>query len=143
MDIWPTPATAQDIAKLDERLRNTPDNLFDADILTYPDKVKFYCARNGRPLVFLPVQNVLMLESLGVEPDATELEVAKSIEVLMKYIVGKSLDLAYNELYFLCRNPRVSLCAQRHGFETVMSDEKLQVTLFRLKVRKLCTSPES
>lgn len=138
LDIWPTPALAKDIEKLDARLRETPDNLFDPDILTYPEKLQFFCARSTKPLVFLPVQNCLMLESLAVEPGATELEVAKSLEVLIKYIVGKALEHKYNEMYFLCRDPRVSAYAERHSFERLMSDEKLGVSLFRLKVGKLC-----
>lgn len=136
-DIWATPVRPEEIAQLDARLRDTPDNLFDTDILMYPDKVKFYCARADRLLVFLPVQNVLMLESLGVEPDATELEVAKSIEVLMKFVVGKALDMGYNELYFIVKDTRVAAYAERHGFEDVMADPVRGVTLFRLKLSKL------
>ena len=136
-DIWATPVRPAEIAQLDARLKDTPDNLFDVDILQYPDKVKFYCARAEKPLVFLPIQNVLMLESLGVEPGTSGLDVAKAIEVLIKFTVGKALDMGYNELYFVVKDANVARYAERHGFELMMHDPEIKCYLFRMKLSTL------
>lgn len=138
-DFWPTPSLPQDIAKLDERLRTTPDNLFDADILNYRDKLKFYCARTeGRPVLHMPVQNILMLDSLAVEPDATEMEVAKAIAVLMQFIIGKAIEQGYNEILFMVRDKSVATYAERHGFETMLENPETGTKLFRMKVKHIC-----
>jgi N-acetylglutamate synthase-like GNAT family acetyltransferase len=139
-DILPRPAQPKDIATIDEWIRTTPQNLFDADLLQYQRNVAFMCAANGEPLLFMPVQSVFMLESLAVKPGATPLEVAKSIGVLIQTIVYKAAEQEFNEIYFLSHDETINAYASRHGWETLMADAERKVTLFRWKVGKSCAS---
>lgn len=135
-DILPRPARPSDISTIDEWIRATPQNLFDADLLQYSRNVAFMCAANGDPILYMPVQSVFMLESLAVKPGATPLEIAKSIGVLIQTIIYKAEEKEFNEIYFLCRNETVNAYASRHGWETMMADPDRHVTLFRWKVRR-------
>ena len=131
-DVWARPARIEDVANLDKWLRETPGNLFDADILHYTRSIRFLAT----PHAYMPVQTVSMLESLAVDPAASELEVAKSIAELVKYAVRNAIEAGENEVYFICRDERVNSFAIRHGFECLLTDEK-RGKLLRLKVGKL------
>jgi len=136
-DIWVHPSRESDLATLDPWLRETPANLLDPDILQYTKNIRFLTASHeGQPLVHMPVQSVLMLESLAVKPGATELEVAKSIAELIRYAVKIAMDSAMNEVYFICKDENVNRFAERHGFECLLADEK-RGKLYRIKVGKL------
>jgi hypothetical protein len=137
-DIYAGPVRASEVVQLDTQLRSTPENLFDPDLLTYTSSLRFIAAReNARPLVFMPIQTVYMLESLAVSPDASELEIAKSLGVLMQSVVYEAQTNKVNEVYFICRDANVIRFAEKHGYEAVMKDPELKVTLFRIKVGKL------
>lgn len=132
-DIYPRPARPSDIRLIDDWIRTTPQNLFDPSILDNPG-VEFYCAANSEPLLFLPVQKVFMLESLAVKPGATELEVAKSIGVVIQSALFELEKAGLKEAYFLCRDENVNAYAARHGWTTMMTDKEQGVVLFRWKV---------
>ena len=139
-DIWIRPAGEADIPKLEAWLTATEDNLFDKDILLYKSKIFFECAYNSRPIMYMPVQNVLFLDSIARNPEATELEMAKALELLVKCVIHTAQMEQYNETMFFCSDPRIMSFAERHGFEELMHDEKRGLKLFRLKVGPRCVS---
>lgn len=135
-DIYPRPAREGDIPLIHEWLQKTPQNLFDPGILLYKRNVRFTCAHNGSPLLFMPIQTVFMLESLAVSPEATELEVAKSIGVLIQKVICDAEEMGINEIYFLCKDEAVNQYAERHGWEILLNDSERKVKLFRWKVAR-------
>jgi hypothetical protein len=132
-DIYPRPARPSDISLIDEWIRTTPQNLFDESILQNAN-LKFYCADNGAPLLFMPAQSVWMLESLAVRVDATPLQIAKAIEVVIKTIIYKAEEEGVREIYFLCRDDTVKMYAANHKWTVMMTDTEQSITLFRWKV---------
>lgn len=133
-DIWPRAVTKTDIETMDVWLKETPQNLFDRGILNYRDKMRFYCAHNGSPVMFAPLQSVLMVESLGVKPDAAPWEVAKAMETLIKYFVGKASDEGYNELYFISGDETLTEFARKHEFTEIIRDTEKKMSLFFYRV---------
>jgi hypothetical protein len=138
-DIYPRPVRPEDVSLIYAWIRNTPDNMFDPSILENAN-TKFYCAELGDPkywhvpqIAFMPTQAVLMLESLAVNPKASELEVAKAIEVLMKLVSYKAEELKYRELWFVGRGKIVQY-ATRHNWEVVAEDKDRNVSVLRWKV---------
>lgn len=134
--VWARPGQAEDIVAIDARLRSTPDNLLDADILTYAN-VRFACVGPvGNPDVTVPWHPVWMLESLAVKDGTDARTEAKALEVLVRHIVSLASEHSVNEIYFLCRDKRVVEFARHYGFERLI--EGTEADLLRIKVNKLC-----
>jgi len=112
-------ATPEDSKDVVELLSTTAGNLYDADILSYPT-LRVLAAYNGSgPVVYLPSQCALILESLAVRPGTAPLEAAQGFRDLVK---GKELlasSLGIKEILFLCQDERVISLAERHGFERI------------------------
>lgn len=90
-------------------------NLFDPMVLSYPF-VSMWRTDNGEePLMYIPMQAVLMFDAIASKPGITDRESALS---LLK--IGDELDKAmdatgYRETYFLTSDDRVADYVQRHG----------------------------
>jgi hypothetical protein len=133
LNIWARPSQKSDIESLDRWLRETPQNLFDVDILQYSHDIRFLTAtRAGTPLVHMPIQTVSMLESLAVSPDASEGEIAVAVRELVHAAVANGA----NEVYWICKDENVNRLAERHGCERMLTDPT-NGTLWRIKVAKL------
>ena len=93
----------------------TPE--FDPRILDYPT-LKIVTTYNGKGFIsHLPSQQALVLESVGVNPEATELEKAQAIRYAIngQMLVASSFGL--KEIYFIGTDERVISLAEAHGFE--------------------------
>lgn len=131
--VWARPSQSKDIQEIDKWLRETKQNLFDPDILQYSHSIRFLTAsRDARSIVHMPVQSVLMLESLAVNPDATEAEVA----IAVKELVHAAVAQGANEVYWICKDAGINNLAERHGCELVLDDPD-RGKLWRVKVNKL------
>jgi hypothetical protein len=112
-------ATAEDAKEVVELLSNTNGNLYDQDILKYPS-LRVLCAYNGAgPVVYLPSQCALILESLAVKPGVQPLEAAAAFRDLVKGYQPTASLLGIKEFYFICQDENVIGLAERHGFERV------------------------
>lgn len=109
---WATPEDTQAI----EWLEATPE--FDRNILSYPT-TRVLCSYNSKPVAYLPMQNVLMLETLAVDPGTDLLQAAQAARDLVKgaEVVASSNNM--KEIYFLCTNDDVTTMATNHGFEVL------------------------
>lgn len=128
--MWVRPITEADLPKLSEWMHSTPDNLFDKDVLRYPETTTL-CAHSGEPVMYLPVQAAAVLESIARKPDATPLEVAEALKQLLKVIVTLCSMRGIHEVYFLCKDENVVNLAKRHGFE------EMPWKTLRMKIDKL------
>ncbi len=96
-------------------------NLIDPDVLTYPATTVLcaYDTESGKPLLFVPIQSVFMVESLAPSPEITELEMAKSLEKLIDVLVWESRNGGRGEIYYPCADETVIAIGERHGFKRV------------------------
>ncbi|HEX8838460.1 MAG TPA: hypothetical protein VF748_16070 [Candidatus Acidoferrum sp.] len=101
-----------------EWVNSTPGNLWDPSVLKYPT-LKVICAYNGAPVAFLPVQQVLMLESLAVSEKAPLLDKAQAFRDLVKAAELHASSTKLRELYFICKDEDVLKVAEGHGFERI------------------------
>lgn len=127
--IWAEYTEDKDAEQVAQLLCSTSQNLFDPRVLGYPSTVALKATDGTRNLVFMPVQQCQVWESLGISKEASELEVAASLKALAHVLRFKALENGQGEIYFLCSEPRTQKFAQHHGFE------KVDIPLFRMRLR--------
>ncbi len=134
-DIHARPSRAGDITELDDALRST-DNCFDPEILQYSHNIRFLTAARGKDAIaHIPVQSVLMLESLGINPTASENDLARALNELIRYVLTLMHEGNFNEMYFIGTDARVCKVAENHGFKVLLDDTAKGHKLFVIKAR--------
>lgn len=113
-----------------EWLRANQDNTaFDEGVLDYPAS-ELWAARNGVTThAYLPVQQVLVLESLGANPESSSIQVAHS---MLKFVEGASLvahRAGMRELMFLVSDDLTAQASEALGFE------ELKCRVMRRKIK--------
>lgn len=120
--------TAEDAEQIVEWLKLNPLNEFESVILKYPTlRVIASYAQDG-VICYLPTQKVLVLESLAVNPEATELEKAQALRDLTKASELLASSEGIREIWFLDGAGGVGEMARSHGFE------ELPYRVYRLKL---------
>jgi hypothetical protein len=92
-------------------------NCFDPDILLYPRTILYTAEDQDGPLLYLPVQPVLMLESLAPRPGVSPRKEALALWKLGEMLEETSRITGIQEQYFLCKDQRVVDICSRHGFD--------------------------
>jgi len=106
-------------------------NLFDPDILSYPQTTVFCAETDAGELVsFLPAQLVVMLESVASDPNAGDSMRGRALYFLFKHMQRIANVLHVRELYFVGTDEKLNVLAERCGFE------KLEFPVYRFKLRK-------
>jgi hypothetical protein len=109
---------------------NTPNNCFDPDILTYP-KATLLCADDDvGPFAYLPMQSVLMLESLAVMAGTSPRKMALGLARFGQAIEEIARETGHREIYFLAKDDDVADLCANHGFE-----ELLNYRILRRKIK--------
>lgn len=99
----------------------------DTDILTYPmtTMLEAYVKATGEPVLYMPVQHVLMMESLGPSPTASPIDIAKGLEEITKIVSYDAQKAGIGEVYYPSSDASVNGFAQRHHF--MLMDYEVQV----------------
>ena len=120
-DVWVRYTRPEDADELlDWATRAKDINLADPEILNYK-RISFLCAhRDGKNIVYMPVQVTLTLESLCPNPEASELEMAQALKALIQRAVSMAEEQEIREIYFVCKDERVVKLAERHGFTEIL-----------------------
>lgn len=97
-------------------------NHFDPDVLTYPNTavIQAYEKQTGRPLLYMPVHKVYMMEALGPNPDANGFEIASSLAQIVKALAWDAPKDGVGELYFPCTDENVNGFCTDHGFNRML-----------------------
>lgn len=129
---WVRPAELKDAEQLALwSVANVEKNELDPAVLRYP-QTSVLVAHDGKPVTFMPVQLVAMIESLASRPGVTPLQLADALKELLKTVVFLSKKQGVHEVYFLGTDEAVTRMAQRHaGFE------ELPWKAYRLKIDRL------
>lgn len=115
--IWVRPANAGDSQNLAEWLvYNADKNLLDEKAVTRPGTMIF-CAHDDKPLVYMPLQFVGVLESLAPRPGATQTELAAALKELVKTAAFSCRSMNVHEIMFVCKDDKLADLAVKHGFE--------------------------
>lgn len=83
----------------------------------YPD-TKFIVAESDQPLLFVPVQSVYMMGSLG-HKDVPPLQLATAMRQVVATLVWESRKQGRGDIYFVGGNEHSDTFAENNGFERV------------------------
>ena len=110
----------KDHAEIIAWLNSNPANQFDERILAYPT-LEIITAYGDRNVLHLPVHRALVMESLAVSPDATEMEKAQALRDVTKSAEYLASRYGIKELYFQISEEQVKKIASNKdvGFELV------------------------
>lgn len=136
--IFVRPAQAEDAETVLKWGVETKGNEFDPETVTYPDSFTL-CAFDAikGPIAFMPVQQPMimepmMLESLAVNPEASEMEVACALKELVQACVTIGFMKGTGELYFLGTNEATNRFAERHKVF-----ERMDYPVYRLRMKDI------
>jgi hypothetical protein len=104
-------------------------NAFDPKVISYPRTIMLTADKEVKgcptePILYLPVQPVLMLESLAPKPGISPHEEAAALGRFGELLEQISKETGIQEQYFLCKDDRVADLCVKHGF-TEMKDYRL------------------
>jgi len=118
-----------EVATYQDWAMKTKDNLYDPQVAGYPC-TEVLVAENGQPLVFMPIQQVVMMDALAPKPGIEKREMALALKELVKMTAFVAHRAKLRELYFFSADEDVNAMAERYGFE------KLENPMLRLKLVK-------
>lgn len=113
------PAVKQQLTQMLAWIVKTKNNAFDASILTYPSTFVLCAYNKVRNVLYMPIQQPLMLESLAVNPEASPEEVGFALAETTREAVMQAHLKGVGEVYFAGSNPDTVRFALKHGFEEV------------------------
>lgn len=129
--VFVRPATGVDSQPFEDWSKATQGNLFDPYVPLYGSTFTLCAFNEDGPLVYMPVQQPFFLESLGVRPDADNVDIAAALKAMVQSTVTQAFLKGVGEIYFLGSNPLTDAFAERHGFE------KLDFPIYRMKISEL------
>lgn len=135
--IFVRPATPEDAETFLKWAVATKGNEFDPETVTYPDSFTLCAFDAGGPVAFMPIQQPmvsepLMLESLAVNPEASDSKIAVALKELVQACVTIGFMKGTGELYFLGSNEATNRFAEHHKVF-----ERLDWPVYRLRMSDL------
>jgi hypothetical protein len=110
---------AIDVDTLVQYVTHSPENLLDRDVFFYPHTKVLKAATATSTLMFLPAQVTLTIDSPGIAPDATKLDVARSLKKLLGKFEKEARDAGIREINFFTSSDAMAEFAKNHGYEEI------------------------
>ncbi len=107
---------------------NSQKNNVDWDVLEYPATEILTATDGEKNILHVPIQRCYFVESLGISPDASPLEVVKALYGVMQIVRYASIENGQREIYFLGSDTQTNEFAEKHGFERV------NLPVYRMKI---------
>lgn len=121
-------ADVEDSAKCAEFMVKTKDNMLDPEVFKNPTTNTLVVEEDGQPQLFFPFQAVLMIESLGVNPELGQMGEAKALNKAYAAVENIARNLGIREIMFQCKDNTLIKFVENRGFE------KLECAVMRHKV---------
>lgn len=104
---------------------------FDPEIAFQPGTVTLAAYNKKHVISYLPVQRPYVLETIGKNPEASDLEAASSVREYIQFLVSQSQTDGASEIMFLSTDEDIANIAENSIFE------KLPYSVYRCKIRDL------
>ena len=115
---WASQNEAQTIT---EWLTANKANDYDPAITEYPT-LKIMCSYGSMgPVMYLPSQRAIVLESIGPKPGIDAVTAAQALRDLVKGMTLDASGSGIREIYFIASTDDVKGMALKHGFELIES----------------------
>jgi len=130
--IFVRPARPSELPQFLDWAQKTENNEFDPSVVRHPTTFTLVAFDKDGPLVYMPIQQPLMLESLAIRPGAETSDIAMAMKELIQAAVTCAYSKGAGEVYFLSTEEGTSEMAEKQaGFE------KLPWAVYRVKLRDL------
>jgi hypothetical protein len=138
-DVMPLHAVPEDDAKKFIKwvwdVRHDVD--FDYDTLSYPRSCMTRAQAGDETLMLIPLQPVLMFESMVHKPGMSDRETALCMARIGEVVEQAAVDTGHKESYFLTNDAREAETCSRHGWTKVLHDPEKRVWLMKRKFEKV------
>lgn len=129
--LYVRPARQEDSDLFLEWSLQTKDNAFDPEVAKYKSTITWCVYDRFGPLVFMPVQTPLMMESIASRPGASKAEIAAALKELTQQCVTQAHISGAGEIYFLGSEEGTDHMATNQIFE------ELPYKVYRVKLKDL------
>jgi hypothetical protein len=106
---------------------------FDPDVLFYHRTVITRAKSGDEPIVYLPLQPVMMFESLAPKPGLSKGHIAMSLYRIGEVVEEAATQMGYGEMYFLTNDEPEMLATSRRGWTVCLYDSEKQTWLMKRK----------
>jgi hypothetical protein len=130
--IFVRPAKVADSEKCAKwAIQNLDRNKLDAKVMEYPSTFTLAAYTEDGPVMFMPVQTPLMMESVCMDPEASDMNQAQALKELVQALVTQAHLKGIGEIYFVGSDERTSAFAENQLFE------KVEAPVYRVRIRNL------
>jgi hypothetical protein len=129
--IFVRPVTEKDIPTIKAYQNGTPNNLYDADVFSYPTSFALAAYNKTGPIVYVPIQQPFFMEALGIRPGLDAVDTAVALKELTQALVTLAHTKGVGEIYMLCKEESTIAFAERQCFE------RMPWPAFRIKLKNL------
>lgn len=109
--------------------RQRSTNLFQTDVMKAPRMVMCKALKGEDAALYVPLHPVLMFDAIASAPDLTPRQEALALWKIGQEADRIARDTKHREIYFICRDDRVSDICAKHGFEEVKNVRVLKRTV--------------
>ena len=106
---------------------------FDYDTLSYPRSCMTRAQDEDETLMMIPLQPVLMFESLTRKPGLTDRQSALCLHRIGEVVEKAMEDTGHREAYFLTNDAREAETCSRHGWTKCLYDPEKKIWLMKRK----------
>lgn len=110
------------------------DNNFDPGVMFYPRTIMCRAQAGEEPIVYLPLQPVLMFESLAPKPGLSSRQTAMALWKIGEAVDKAALETGFREAYFFTNDEREAQVCALHGWKIAMYDDKQKAWLMKHKI---------
>lgn len=108
---------------------NMERNVFDPEILKYKATKVIEAFAGDKTLLYLPTQEVTMLESLAINPANRGAETAAALKAVTQTVAWEARRKGQGEIYFMCADRETAEFASHHGYD------RLETPVYRMKLK--------
>lgn len=130
--IFVRPAKPGDSERCSEwAVQNLDKNHIDPKVVEYPSTFVLAAYAEDGPVMYMPVQTPLMMESVAVDPEASEMKQAQALKELVQALVLQCHLKGIGEIYFIGSDEKTSAFAENQLFEKISSP------VYRIRIHNL------
>jgi hypothetical protein len=129
-----------DAKKFTEWVWNVKDKVcFDPDTLSYPRSCMTRAQNGEETLMMIPLQPVLMFESMTRKPGLTDRQSAMCLFKIGEVVEEAMQDSGHKEAYFLTNDAQEAETCSRHGWTKALYDPEKKTWLMKRKTQSATT----
>lgn len=128
--------TEQDAEKFCEWVYAMKDkNNFDPAVMWYERTIMCRAQAGEEPIAYLPLQPVLMYESLAPKPGATSRQIAMALWKIGEVVDDAARATGFHEAFFITSDEREATVCSLHGWAIIMHDHERKTWLMKHRIK--------